>query len=127
CITVATTHYGEIKNFSDQHPDFENAAMEFKKETLEPLYKLNIGKTGDSNALYISKKMGILDNIIEKTRRYIESKNYNYELIKDSKINKKKDFEEESVEYYEFAVGDKVLWLDKNESAIVYREKDKYN
>ncbi len=127
CITVATTHYGEIKNFSEQHPDFENAAMEFKKETLEPLYKLNIGKTGDSNALYISKKMGILDNIIEKTRRYIESKNYNYELIKDSKINKKKDFEEESVEYYEFAVGDKVLWLDKNESAIVYKEKDKYN
>ncbi|GAA0084925.1 endonuclease MutS2 [Clostridium sp. CTA-7] len=127
CITVATTHYGEIKNFSEQHPDFENAAMEFKKETLEPLYKLNIGKTGDSNALYISKKMGILDNIIEKTRRYIESKNYNYELIKDSKVNKKKEVEEESVEYYEFAVGDKVLWLDKNESAIVYKEKDKYN
>lgn len=127
CITVATTHYGEIKNFSDQHPDFKNAAMEFKKETLEPLYKLNIGKTGDSNALYISKKMGILDNIIEKTRRYIESKNYNYELIKDSKVNKKKDIEEESVEYYEFALGDKVLWLDKNESAIVYKEKDKYN
>lgn len=127
CITVATTHYGEIKNFSEQHPDFENAAMEFKKETLEPLYKLNIGKTGDSNALYISKKMGILDNIIEKTRRYIENKNYNYELIKDSKVNKKKDVEEERVEYYEFAVGDKVLWLDKNESAIVYKEKDRYN
>lgn len=31
CITVASTHYGEIKNFSYNHPDFENAAMEFKK------------------------------------------------------------------------------------------------
>lgn len=127
CITVATTHYGEIKNFSEQHPDFENAAMEFRKETLEPLYKLNIGKTGDSNALYISKKMGILDNIIEKTRRYIESKDYNYELIKDSKVNKKKDIQEGKVEIYELAVGDKVLWIDRNESAIVYKEKDKYN
>jgi dsDNA-specific endonuclease/ATPase MutS2 len=57
CITVATTHYGEIKNFSEQHPDFENAAMEFRKDTLDPLYKLNIGKTGESNALYISKKI----------------------------------------------------------------------
>ena len=38
CITIATTHYGEIKNFSEGHPDFENAAMEFKKDTLEPLY-----------------------------------------------------------------------------------------
>ncbi|GAA0077440.1 endonuclease MutS2 [Clostridium sp. CTA-5] len=127
CITIATTHYGEIKNFSEQHPDFENAAMEFKKDTLEPLYKLNIGKTGDSNALYISKKMGISDNIIERTRRYIENKYYNYELIKDSKVNKKKDIQEDKEEIYEFVVGDKVLWLDKNESAIVYKEKDIYN
>lgn len=127
CITVATTHYGEIKNFSQQHPDFENAAMEFRKETLEPLYKLNIGKTGDSNALYISKKMGISDSIIEKTRRYIESKDYNYELIKESKINKKKDIREGNPEIYELAVGDKVLWLDNKESAIVYEEKNRYN
>lgn len=127
CITVATTHYGEIKNFSEQHPDFENAAMEFRKDTLEPLYKLNIGKSGDSNALYISKKMGISDNIIERTRRYIESKDYNYELVRDSKINKKKDIKEYKDEIYEFVVGDKVLWVDKNESAIVYKEKDIYN
>lgn len=127
CITVATTHYGEIKNFSEQHPDFENAAMEFKKETLEPLYKLNIGKIGDSNALYISKKMGILDNIIERAARYIKIKEYNCELIKDSKVNKKKDIQEDKAEIYEFAAGDKVLWLDNNESVIVYKEKDRYN
>lgn len=72
CITIASTHYGEIKNFSENHPQFENAAMEFKVETLEPLYKLHIGKIGDSNALYISQKMGISENIIEKTRMYIE-------------------------------------------------------
>ncbi|AJA47056.1 endonuclease MutS2 [Clostridium pasteurianum DSM 525 = ATCC 6013] len=127
CITVSTTHYGEIKNFSEQHPDFENAAMEFRKDTLEPLYKLNIGKTGDSNALYISKKMGISDNIIERARRYIENKDYNYELVRDSKVNKKKDIEEDKGEIYEFVIGDKVLWVDKNESAIVYKEKDIYN
>ena len=28
---LATTHYGEIKNFSKEHPDFENAAMEFER------------------------------------------------------------------------------------------------
>ncbi len=39
-ITVSTTHYGEIKNFSKEHPDFENAAMEFEKETLEPYISL---------------------------------------------------------------------------------------
>lgn len=41
--------------------------MQFKSETLEPLYKLIIGKSGESNALWISKKMGIKDSILEKS------------------------------------------------------------
>lgn len=44
-ITIATTHYGEIKRFSEMHPDFMNAAMQFNSETLEPLYKLIMGKS----------------------------------------------------------------------------------
>lgn len=128
CITVATTHYGEIKNFSRQHPDFENAAMEFKKDTLEPLYKLHIGKSGDSNALYISKKMGIPDLIIEKTKQYIEDKNYNYDLVKESKIVKERiDVRKENEYEYKYKVGDRVIFLEKNEAAIVYKEKDKLN
>ncbi|CDM67623.1 DNA mismatch repair protein MutS domain-containing protein [Clostridium bornimense] len=125
-ITIASTHYGEIKNFSREHPDFENAAMDFEKETLEPLYKLSIGKSGNSNALYISKKMGIPDFIIEKTKCYIENKEYSYNLIKESKkktiIEKIK---EESINHYN--VGDKVLLLDKGESAIVYKGMDRFN
>ena len=125
-ITIASTHYGEIKNFSREHPDFENAAMEFEKKTLEPLYKLSIGRSGDSNALYISKKMGIPDFIIEKTKGYIENKKYNYNLLKESKkktmVEKVK---EESINHYN--IGDKVFLLDKGESAIVYKEMDGFN
>ena len=127
CITIATTHYGEIKNFSEGHPDFENAAMEFKKDTLDPLYKLNIGKTGDSNALYISKKMGISDSIIERTKKYIETKDYNYELIRSSKVIKKKEEVEVLESQYNYCVGDRVILLDKNESAIVYKEINELN
>lgn len=127
CITVATTHYGEIKNFSESHPDFENAAMEFKKDTLEPLYKLHIGRSGDSNALYISKKMGISDSIINRARKYIETKDYNYELIKDSKVIKKKEEGEVLESKYNYCVGDRVILLDKNESAIVYKEINELN
>ena len=127
CITIATTHYGEIKNFSEMHKDFENAAMEFKKDTLEPLYKLHIGRSGDSNALYISKKMGISDSIINKARKYIETKDYNYGLIRDSKIIKKKEEVEVLESKYNYSVGDRVIILDKNESAIVYKEIDELN
>ena len=127
CITVASTHYGEIKNFSNNHPDFENAAMEFKLDTLEPLYKLHIGKSGDSNALYIAKKMGISDKIIEKTKRYIEDKDYNYDLVEESKLSKDKTYINSKEKLYEYKQGDKVTLLDNNESGIVYKERDRDN
>lgn len=126
CITIASTHYGEIKNFSERHNDFENAAMEFKKDTLEPLYKLNIGRSGDSNALYISKKMGISESIIERSKKYIETKEYNYDLIKENKISNK-ILEEKTEDNYIFNIGDKVFLLDKNVSGVVYKEIDKFN
>ncbi|HCL4437429.1 mannonate oxidoreductase [Clostridium botulinum] len=125
-ITISTTHYGEIKNFSKEHPDFENAAMEFEKETLEPLYRLSIGKVGDSNALYISKKMGLYDSIIDRARKYMDTKSYNYNLIEDSKIIKNKELQAEE-DFYEYSVGDKVILLENNESAIVYKERDRLN
>ena len=127
CITIATTHYGEIKNFSKEHPDFENAAMEFEKDTLEPLYKLSIGKCGDSNALYISRKMGISDAIIERTKQYIEKKNYNYELINESKIAKYEEIVEVLQKIEDYSIGDRVILLDNNDSAIVYKELDDLN
>lgn len=126
CITIASTHYGEIKNFSENHSHFENAAMEFKKDTLEPLYKLHIGRSGDSNALYISKKMGISESIIERTRIYIETKKYNYDVLRESKVSKEK-IKEVDENQYNFKVGDKVLLLDKNESAIVYEGVNRFN
>jgi len=126
CITIASTHYGEIKNFSEKHPHFENAAMEFRKDTLEPLYKLHIGRSGDSNALYISKKMGISESIIEKSKKYIETKEYNYEIIKDDKTDQKKVEIINEIDYV-YEQGDKVLLLDKNLSAIIYKGIDKFN
>lgn len=126
CITIATTHYGEIKNFSKHHPDFENAAMEFEKETLQPLYKLKIGKVGHSNALYISKKMGLDDSIINRARQYFDNKNYNYSLIEENKVIKNKP-SQINEDYYKYSIGDRVILLDKNQSAIVYKEIDKLN
>lgn len=129
CITIATTHYGEIKNFSESHSDFENSAMQFKSDTLQPLYKLVIGKSGQSNALWISKKMGINDNILRRAEKYISSKEYNLDKVKESKIKRKVDFEEKEkvLDKDVFSIGDRVSLLDFNEEGIVYKPEDKYN
>lgn len=128
CIIMATTHYGEIKNFSQSHSDFENAAMQFENSTLEPLYKLITGKSGESNALWISKKMGIRDSILERAKKYTENKDYNLDLIRDSKVKKKKEEEElHQVKAYEYKIGDKVLLMEYMDFAIVYKAKDSFN
>ncbi|ONI45427.1 mannonate oxidoreductase [Candidatus Epulonipiscioides gigas] len=119
---IVTTHYGEIKNYSKAHPDFNTAKMEFNEETLEPLYKLVIGKSGKSNALYISKKMGVPAHVINRAELYIKDKNYNLEKI-ERKIKKIKPIEE--LQSYQFEKGDKVLLLDTNQEGIIYSSQDK--
>ncbi len=128
CVTVATTHYGEIKNYSQNHPDFENAAMKFDKESLEPCYKLLIGQSGQSNALWIARKMGINEKIIETAEHYITNKIYNYDYVLESKIRKTINEKKESL--YEEDIlnkGDMVIVLENQSKAIVYQEKDKMN
>ena len=127
-ILVASTHYGEIKKFATEHPHFENAGMMFDKETLEPMYKLTIGKSEDSNALFISKKMGIKDKVLQRAKKYIDEKNYNFEIINEAKLVKK--FEEETQTLREtpnLEVGDKVKLLDYDDYGIVYKQIDKFN
>lgn len=65
--------------------------MKFEKETLKPLYKLTIGKSGQNNALWISEKMGLNKSILERAEIYMNSTNYNYNLIKQTKIRIEKE------------------------------------
>lgn len=128
CIVVASTHYGEIKKFATNHPHFENAGMMFDKETLEPMYKLTIGKSEDSNALFISKKMGIKDKVLSRAKSYINEKNYNFDLVNESKIAIKPMEKVEVVkEVPNFDIGDKVKLLDYDDFGIVYKPIDKFN
>ena len=127
CITIATTHYGEIKRYSEMHDDFMNAAMLFNSEALQPMYKLLIGKSGDSNALWISRRMNIREHVLKRAELYIENKAYNFDTVKENKI-KKPTVEAILPEvHYNYEIGDRVKLLEENDYAIVYKPLDKYN
>lgn len=64
---VATTHFNEIKKFAEVTPGFQNARMEFDVETLQPLYRLKIGEAGNSYAFFIALKLGISQEIINRS------------------------------------------------------------
>lgn len=70
-LTMATTHYGDLKSYSERHKGFENGCMEFDHDTLQPLYKLSIGQSGQSQGLVIAKKIGLPDSVVETAKKYM--------------------------------------------------------
>lgn len=65
CLFLVTTHYPEVKDYAGRYPEIENARMGFDRESLRPLYCLEIGKAGESCALYIAKKLGVPGDMLQ--------------------------------------------------------------
>ena len=68
---VATTHYGELKQFALGSERFENASVEFDARSLRPTYHLRIGVPGASNALDIAARLGMPPELVQRARRYL--------------------------------------------------------
>lgn len=108
------------------HDDFMNAAMQFNSETLEPLYKLVIGKSGESNALWIANKMSVKEHVLKRAKEYMGNKEYALEKVNESKIRKPKFVQEKRESHYEYKIGDRVNLLDHDDFGIIYKEKDNF-
>ncbi len=97
-ISLATTHYQELKNYCLTTNGFQNASFEFDIDNLKPTYKLLIGIPGKSNAFAISKKLGLNDNILSLANSLMKNDDISIEeLMKniyDNKLKIEKEKEE---------------------------------
>ncbi len=68
---IASTHYGELKEYAYSRAGVENASVEFNKETLSPTYHILLGIPGSSNALYIASRLGLPAEIVDEARSFL--------------------------------------------------------
>lgn len=149
---IVTTHFNELKAFAAATPGFQNARMEFDKETLQPLYRLTIGEAGESYALQIAKKLGIQENVIQRSWEIVEAQQqrlqrgsseaweslFNKEGEKEEVIRKTDVFEgsprqnnvnettRSKESFLTFQVGDAVVVTSLGRTGIVYEKKDSH-
>ena len=95
CITLATTHYPEIKNYALTTNGFENASSEFDLNTLSPTYRLLLGVPGKSMAFEIGKKLGLNEKILENAQSKMDSNHIDTEELLKNIYNDKSTIEKE--------------------------------
>ncbi|MFN3405970.1 MAG: endonuclease MutS2 [Cytophagaceae bacterium] len=78
---VITTHYANLKILADKLQGLKNAAMRFDMDNLEPKYELDIGRPGSSFAFEIAGKIGLPNDVLEKSRQKAGKTQVSFEKI----------------------------------------------
>lgn len=134
CIFVVTTHYPEIKEYAAMKPGLVNARMTFDKESLMPLYRLEIGEAGESCALHIAERLGMPRQMLQRAHEaaYGSKADDNWlvspqsvsapeKVITSPKIIKQEDQQPEvQLRSNTFNIGDSVFVYPQKEIGIVY-------
>lgn len=133
CLFLATTHYPEVKSYAEEVEEIINARMAFDRLSLKPLYQLEIGKSGESQALYIAKQIGMPQSMMVKAyQQSYPQQEIDPELIQGTKKEMKEivipkvikqpiQKERSQIANY-FQRGDSVMILPEKSIAIVCQE-----
>ncbi len=126
CVGVVTTHYTALKEFAFKTQGIENACMEFDSNTLQPLYAMRIGLPGSSNALAISRRLGLKESILEDALFNLSEDAQRFENIvrvaEESRIAAEERLQESNRLKAEWA---EKLALVEKERERLKKEKDK--
>ncbi|MGK0575951.1 endonuclease MutS2 [Macrococcus capreoli] len=122
-MTMATTHYPELKAYSYNRENVMNASVEFDVETLSPTYRLLMGIPGKSNAFDIAKKLGLDLSIIKSARQMINMDNKEIDNMIASLEKNAKQIEDDRVLTETLKLEAQNLHKDLNKAFTTYEQQ----
>ncbi|MGB3591507.1 MAG: DNA mismatch repair protein MutS [Nonlabens sp.] len=69
---IITTHYTNLKMLANELEGMTNANMLFDAQSLEPIYKLQMGEAGSSFTFEVAQKNGIPYSLVNKAKKKVE-------------------------------------------------------
>ena len=129
CFFMVTTHDPQIKQWAEQTEHVMSARMAFDQATLQPLYRLELGKSGKSCAIEIARRLGMDEGLLIRARQVtdlgVSSRPEGRRRpmpVPSTRLQRRIIRKEGSFEH--FTMGDSVLLLPDKKNAIVYRPAD---
>ncbi|TVP94214.1 MAG: endonuclease MutS2 [Acholeplasmatales bacterium] len=90
-LTMATTHYPELKAYAYTKTSIVNASVEFDENSLQPTFRLLLRTPGESHAFLIGERLGLPSSVIEAAKsRALVSETEVSDLIHKLKIESKR-------------------------------------
>ena len=132
-MTVATTHYIELKALAHATDGVQNASLDIDPETMTPTYHLTVGIPGGSNALATASRLGLSSKIIARAREmlskatqeldallsHLMTEQKNVESLRRSIEKEKNEAEQRNVE-----LGDRLRQLEEERRKVIKDTRD---
>ena len=140
CLFLATTHYPEVKTYAEKTEHVLNARMAFDRESLKPLYRMEIGEAGESCAFYIAKRLGMPEDMLKTAAQASYGENRAGEMFLKAetpgerepsqslkketapRLERDRGKKGPAIDREKFSVGDSVLVMPEGKIAVVCRK-----
>ena len=128
CLFLSTTHDPQVKRYAEEAAHIVNGRMAFDRQSLRPLYRLELGKSGESCALFIAERMGFPPALLEAARAAAYMGDWQrHEAPPRLPVPRsalKRRVMKSAAMQPQFTRGDSVQLLPNKEIGIVYRPAD---
>jgi len=92
-MTIATTHYTELKALAHATDGMQNAALDVDPVTMIPTYHLTVGIPGGSNALATASRLGLPAEIVTRARHMLSEGAQEIEALLTHLVTEQKNIE----------------------------------